>query len=74
MCVVFCVLNAWVKSFCHLLSSVAGSCFALIFVCLCGFIGDRLDFCWRCLGFRCLHFRFVFYWDLPEGESPNGTV
>lgn len=47
------------------------SCFALIFICLCGFIRDRLDFCWRCLSFRCLHFRFVFYRDFPEEESPK---
>lgn len=47
------------------------SCFALILICLCGFVGDRLHFCWRCLSFRCLHFRFVFYWGFPEEESPK---
>lgn len=54
-----------------LVSTWRWSCFALVAVCLCGFIGNRLHFRGRCLRVRRLRFGFVFYWGFPEEEPPK---
>lgn len=62
--------NALVKLLCHflfrsLLISRHPSCFALVLLCLCGVVGDGLDFGWRWLRFCLLALRLCFYRALP---------